>query len=321
MLPGIAAYCDPSFRGDLGCAVLASSPEIHMFKRNAKFASTVFAGFLAATSFTTVSHGADGAADDCLSGPKDHTPGGGHWYYRIDRATKRHCWYLREGDEKLSQTVAPNSSPSAKPVAPKPAVTMQPAVADARAELTSRTAVEAPSPAQAPFPAMPAETAQTQPSLVASRWPDPFSTPPSADETPARRDADQNTNAVQAQPAQPASVLSAPPFAAADAALASPADSVRMQVAALAAALALAGIVGAVVFRIAGARRPAKTKIRRDRGAIWPPTDDDRIQLSAHPEADALPRRRVFARDLDRARNYNDRTAEFFAELSKRTPT
>jgi hypothetical protein len=291
-----------------------------MFKRNAKLVSALFACFLAATSFTTVSHGADGAADDCLSGPKGHTPEGGHWYYRIDRATKRHCWYLREEDEKLSQTVAPNSSPSAKPVAPKPPATMQPTVADARAELTPRTVVEAPNPVQAPVPAMPADAAQTQSSLVASRWPDPYSTPPSADEAPASRDADQSTDAAQAQPAS--AVLGAQPSTAADAAPVSPADSVRMQLAALAAALALAGIVGAVIFRIAGARRPAKTKFRRDRGAIWPPTDDDRIQPSANPEADVLPRRPGFARDLDRGRNHNnDRAAEFFAQLSRRTPS
>jgi hypothetical protein len=318
MLPGIVAHCDPSFRGDLGCAVLVSSPEIHMFKRNVKFASTVFAGFLVATSFTTVSHGADGAADDCLSAPRDHTPAGGHWYYRIDHATKRHCWYLREEDEKLSQTVAPNSSPTAKPVAPKPPATMQPAVADARAELTSRTGVETPNPAQAPAAAMPAEAAQTQPSLVASRWPDPYSTPPAADAAPARRDADEGANSAQAQPS---SVLAAQPFAAADATPASPAYSVRMQLAALAAALALAGVVGAVVFRFAGAPRPAKTRIRKDRAAIWEPTDDDRIRLSAHPEPDALPRRRGFARNPDRARDYNDRTTEFFAQLTKRTST
>ena len=289
-----------------------------MFKRNAKFASTVFAGFLAAASFTTVSHGAENAADDCLSGPKDHTSERGHWYYRIDHATKRHCWYLRAEDEKVSQTVAPNSSPPAKPAAPKPAATMQPAIADARAELTPRTVVEAPNPVQAPSPAVPAEAAQTQPSLVASRWPDAYSTPPSTDEAPATRDAEQSTDAAQAQTA---SVLAAQPFAAADATPAAPVYSARMQLAALAAALALAGIVGAAVFRFAGARGPAKTRARKDRAAIWEPTDDDRIRLSAHPEPDAPPRRRGFARDLDRASNRNERIAEFFAQLSRRTPT
>jgi hypothetical protein len=289
-----------------------------MFKRNAKFASTVFASFLAATSFTTVCHGADGAADDCLSAPRDHTPAGGHWHYRIDHATKRHCWYLRDGDEKLSQTVAPNSSPTAKPVAPKPPATMQPAVADARAELTPRPVVEAPNPAQAPAAAMPVDAAQTQSSLVASRWPDPYGAPPSADAAPAGRDADADANSEQAQPP---SVVAAQPFAAADATSASPAYSVRIELAALAAALALAGIVGAAVFRLAGAARPAKRRSRKDRASIWEPKDDDRIRRSAHPASDAVPGGRGFARNPDRARDYNDRATEFFAQLTKRTST
>jgi hypothetical protein len=317
MPPGIAAHCDPSFRGDLGCAVLVSSPEIDMFKRNAKFVSAVFAGFLAATFLTAIPHGAASAADECLSGPKDHTPEGGHWYYRIDHATKRHCWYLREEDGKLSQTVAPNTSSSDKPAAPNPAA-MQPSIADARAELTPWTRVETPNLAPAPAASVPADAAQTQPSLVASRWPDPHSTPPSTDAAPARRDAGESADTAQAQPA---SVVGAQAFAAADASPASPAYSVRMQLAALTAALALAGVVGAVAFRFTGSSPPASAKIRRDRGAIWEPTDDDRIRLSAHPEADALSRRRGFARELDRARDRNDRIAEFFAQLSKRTLT
>jgi len=34
------------------------------------------------------------AADDCLAGPNAATPQGTHWYYRVDRATHRECWYL-----------------------------------------------------------------------------------------------------------------------------------------------------------------------------------------------------------------------------------
>src|SRR5258708_961335 len=34
------------------------------------------------------------AADECLSGPKGTAPTGSHWYYRVDRSTGRHCWYL-----------------------------------------------------------------------------------------------------------------------------------------------------------------------------------------------------------------------------------
>ena len=33
-------------------------------------------------------------AEDCLAGPNAQSPQGSHWYYRIDRATHRKCWYL-----------------------------------------------------------------------------------------------------------------------------------------------------------------------------------------------------------------------------------
>jgi hypothetical protein len=89
--------------------------------------------------------------------------------------------------------------------------------------------------------------------------------------------------------------------------------------AALMAALALAGIIASVIFRFGRNRRPARTKIRRHRGVNWEATDDDRILLSAQPGADVLPRRRSFARDLDQAGDRSERTAEFFAQLSKRT--
>ena len=34
-------------------------------------------------------------AADCLSAPNSAAPQGSHWYYRLDRATKRKCWYVR----------------------------------------------------------------------------------------------------------------------------------------------------------------------------------------------------------------------------------
>ena len=74
-----------------------------MQNRTAKFVSAIFASLLAGTPLTTVSHGAVPAADDCLSKPKGLAPEGSHWYYRIDRATKRHCWYLGDQREKLSR--------------------------------------------------------------------------------------------------------------------------------------------------------------------------------------------------------------------------
>src|ERR1700682_2991441 len=119
---------------------------MHMSKRTAKFVSAVFASILAGTCLATVSHGAApsaAAADDCLSGPKGQTPAGGHWYYRIDRATKRHCWYVGDEKEKLSRVAPKNSAPSAEAVSPRKETATQRSIADAHAELPApQTRVE-----------------------------------------------------------------------------------------------------------------------------------------------------------------------------------
>ncbi len=42
------------------------------------------------------SHSSFGAAqaDECRIKPDNSAPAGLHWYYRVDRTTNRHCWYL-----------------------------------------------------------------------------------------------------------------------------------------------------------------------------------------------------------------------------------
>lgn len=44
------------------------------------------------------------AADECLAAPNKTSPLGEHWYYRIERSTKRHCWYLSAKREVASRT-------------------------------------------------------------------------------------------------------------------------------------------------------------------------------------------------------------------------
>ena len=85
-----------------------------MSKRTAKFASAIFASLLAGYHRSSpVSHGAPVATDNCLSGPKGAPPAGGHWYYRIDRATKRACWYIGDEKAKVSRAAPENSPPAA----------------------------------------------------------------------------------------------------------------------------------------------------------------------------------------------------------------
>src|SRR3954453_19561581 len=70
------------------------------------------------------------AADNCLPRPKGAAPQGSHWYYRVDRAAKRNCWYVR------AQSPAPAASRTASAAATTPPAEtpLQPALANARAE-------------------------------------------------------------------------------------------------------------------------------------------------------------------------------------------
>ena len=311
-----------------------------MPNRTAKFASAIFAGLLAGTPLTTISHGA-AAEEECLSGPNDKAPGGGHWYYRIDRATKRHCWYQREEGEKLSPS---NSAASARPIAAKPAPAAQRSVADAHAELPWQSRIEQPRRDRS-VPAVTADAAVgeinpdvkspvaegQQPNLV-SRWlgrsdadpsnnpifltsPTPLAGPlpnGSVPISPVANKDDPDTNASAVPPTQPPPA--AGQLAAAD--LSSPTHSVQMLLAAILGALALAGVMGRAIFKFVGPRSPAKLKGRDRRRAIWKSTGGGRPTSNAYPGADAVPP--DFPRDLDQVEDPGDRIAELLRDFSRR---
>ena len=88
-----------------------------MGNRSAKFVAALLAGIVAGAPLPAVSQSAPSAAEDCLAAPKGAAPEGQHWYYRIDRGTKRQCWYLREEGARPAQAAA-NSQPAASPAAP-----------------------------------------------------------------------------------------------------------------------------------------------------------------------------------------------------------
>jgi hypothetical protein len=68
---------------------------------------------------------AETAAADCLAKPNAAPPSGSHWYYRVDRASNRHCWYL--GPEGAKARQAKSESPKPRP-APKDAEIAAPAL-------------------------------------------------------------------------------------------------------------------------------------------------------------------------------------------------
>jgi hypothetical protein len=53
------------------------------------------------------------AAVECITEPNREPPEGSHWYYRVDRATDRKCWYLRtliQGAPEASAAVPQRAS-------------------------------------------------------------------------------------------------------------------------------------------------------------------------------------------------------------------
>jgi hypothetical protein len=285
--------------------------------------SAIFASILAGAPLTTTSHSETVAADDCLAGPKGPTPAGSHWYYRIEHPTKRHCWYLREEGDKLSQTAPQDTSPSAKLPPPEADTAMQRSVANAHAELPAQ-----PDRNETSNPALPtnaaglndalranASNANGPLSVVASRWPEPSGVSPASVPRPATGNVAANT---------PANVVAAPPPVAAPVTLAvavtsqSQPSSIPMLLAAVVGALALAGISASLFFKFGRARR-GRVRARRD--PIPDSTDDDRIVLSDRRGAHVFPHGSRPSRGFGEARDPNDRAAEFFSRISARTPT
>jgi hypothetical protein len=81
---------------------------------------------VAAVTSTAGSSRAEPAGDDCLAKPNSTAPEGRHWYYRVDRTSRRRCWFLGQTEVRTAapskrakprRAAAPNPRPSVKPVA------------------------------------------------------------------------------------------------------------------------------------------------------------------------------------------------------------
>jgi hypothetical protein len=291
---------------------------MHMPNRTAKFVSIVFASLVAGAALTTMSHGqtpAAPAADDCLAGPKDHTPQGAHWYYRIEHPSNRHCWYLKGEQDKVAQTASPDASAPAKPMAPATEAAMPRSVADAHAELPAP-----PTPDAAVSPPANAADPNAQRSIVATRWLDPSSVSSSARPlTGDDRVAAAPSNSAAALPAAVAAV----PLAVADAlpeeAEKSP-GSLRMVLLAIIGALSLAGLMGSAISRFGGRTwRSGRRDHGNDRRAIW---DSAAIERGPPPGFPHL-RTRMPGADILRepraADDPNRRIAEMLAQLARKS--
>jgi hypothetical protein len=313
-----------------------------MSNRTAKFVSAIFAGLLASVALTTESNSAAPAADECLSGPSNPAPEGGHWYYRVDRATKRHCWYLGDAREKHSRAALQNSAPSENPISSRNETATRLSIADAHAELpVLQTRVEREAGATTAWtPAAVANAASagnsrrannawdanTQLSAVASRWPlqSGMSSPASPQPTSDNSDAPAPDAFVQPNSAAPPFPnVAAVALTATDASSEKPLESekqsgsIPMLLIIIVGAFSLAGLTGSAIFRFSNI--PHRSKIRGDRRRIWDLAEADRPSPTAHPRPDPSLRRVDVPRELPTADDPNGRILEMLARLHSST--
>ena len=312
-----------------------------MPNRTAKFVSVLFASLIAGAPFITASHSAPAPdeAEKCLAGPKGTPPQGGHWYYRVERGTKRHCWYIGDEKEKVARAapaISSASADSASPAPPPKNAGTQRAIADARAELpppqmqaepeTSITGQRAAATAANAagtdnnqranaWDTNPQSSAQS--SLIASRWPESSGVSPSA--SPASAPAtDQSAATVQPDAVEaPAPAIAPVTLAAADSSAARQTGSIQTLLIVIIGALSLAGLMGSAIFRFGSMRWTGGRDVsgdRRDRRAIW---DSVSPSPMAYPSSGAPMPVADIPRETRSADDPNRRITEMLARLSR----
>jgi hypothetical protein len=250
--------------------LISSSVGMHMTNRTGNFAAAILIGALAGVTLVVATNGVARAAETCLSGPKGTAPKGSHWYYRVDHATKRNCWYVRAEGEKP----AASQSSSVSQTSPPAETPLQPSVANARAEAApsdigqpnAAAAESAPPPPAAANNAQgsDAPAADSGQSMVASRWLDQAGAEPVTGSTPEPADSGATMNS-------PATSAAVAPLAAANARSASP--SVPTLLLVIVGALALAALLAGVIFRFGNARRNDRQEFDRASHAPWDSID------------------------------------------------
>jgi hypothetical protein len=254
-----------------------------MSNRTAKFVAAMFASILAGANLTAVAENAVKTADSCLSGPKGAPPAGAHWYYRVDRGTKRNCWYLGDGKAKTA-AAAPRDSAAAiaapaADAAPQITGSVGKSVADAHAELPfpqSRVGQDAGMQQRGNGAAAPtsidtseratAPDAGAPSSPIISRWPESAGGGSANNPRLAAADPPASAQADAGAVPQPATPPVAP--AAADSAPEKQSDSIQMLLMVLAGALALAGLIGGMIVRLGRTRAP-RYQFPANRRAPW----------------------------------------------------
>jgi len=266
-----------------------------MSRRLALVVPIILAASVGAISFSATT---GDAADDCLTSPRGTAPQGSHWYYRVDRSTGRHCWYLGAGGQRVRSVSERTSQQTSKRVAehsqqaqtsaPEPAVRSlaPPAVSETKtvasffsqywaslfsgAEPPKMATAEEPKLAPAPDASPPA------PSSVTNNYAQ------EQDQTDAQDDMPlvwPVLTAAEREAAMAPASGSAPRSAPAPVA-ASALKSEHM-LAILAGALAIAGILMAIVYRLGAIRFSRRQQQRQS--PRWDITTETAARLPTSP--------------------------------------
>jgi hypothetical protein len=87
---------------------------------------TTFAASLMVLGVFTLPDAPAQAAAECLAAPNATTPQGRHWYYRLDRAAGRKCWYVAAQGRKSVRAAARARSASVRATTVPPVSTRPP---------------------------------------------------------------------------------------------------------------------------------------------------------------------------------------------------
>jgi len=251
-----------------------------MMKRATRFLLVVSTSAIAGASIAPMFVSAAGAAEECLAKPKDGTPQGQHWHYRIDRGTKRQCWYLRNKDDASAQAAVPGPSDKAVSLDRKNESPLTRSTADAYAALSPSgsqggSQIQPATPTPSVYARTDGQDASRddapagEQSPVASRWPDSTGVLSPAIERPATPPFAVASATPDLTPdAEPASAEPAPP-----ADRSSPVVSLPMLLLAAFGALGFSGLTGGVIY-FARVRRRPQFDDATSRWPGWAPPDD-----------------------------------------------
>lgn len=255
-----------------------------MKTRAAKFLAAMIASILSSANVLAApdqTEPPEPRADTCLTSPRDYTPPGTRWRYRLERGTGRHCWFLKNDAEKTAGKAAEPSAGATEEPAATTARRKAPtrSASDARAEFTRTPFEQDARPAATPSaPAASAAVAESsQPSTAnaanmlapstATRWPDPTATTAQANPA-AAAPAEPNAEVRQSPATTPAAKPQVMPRAVPPMPASEKPMSLPMLITIIAGGLSVLGVLVSLLLAWLSSRRTHLTP-----SAPMPPLD------------------------------------------------